>query len=186
MGFGAPLPDNKSIAETARSSKNLETLTKALIILTAGIIVIGLPVAAQAMQQVIKNTPNAAIGILVISFCIIIFAVVIVLDPSLISLTRFREWHAKREQKKAKYRESWAYQGKQLLYQYPFALEDFRAVIGTIIIIGIFLWLSIQLKQVFPTGASSIISNLVLAMWILFIGTILVFIIMLYRAFRDR
>lgn len=202
MGFiGGASPDNEAIRQTRdhtkrqveliedldKSSKNVEKLTRVLTVFTAALIVFG---SLGAMVELGQNP--ALISWFLLIIIVVALVVVYAVFPGSIRrlLTALWIW--------LRYRKVRAMQptatggvgigASATVVAHnpnPFTLEDYKAAASLFIISITFLWLSYRLKAIFPSGAGSVMDSLVLAMWILFGGSILAIVIMIYRTFRH-
>ena len=210
MGFmGGASPDNEAIRQTrdhsrrqveltedlSKSSRTLDKLTRMLILFTIVIIATGLPIAVTTMMNLLN--PNSAttahplvftgiFAIIVVLFIVAIFAVypqdikrmesnILGREPA--TTPERREVYAGATISVTAHVE--AHSPPQLTF------EDYRAAISLFVISIVFLWLSYQLKAVFPSGASNVMNDLVSAMAILFVSSIVVIVIIVYRTFRH-
>jgi hypothetical protein len=199
--FGAAAPDNSAIRETrdhikreveliedlSKSSKNLEKLTKVLTVFTAALIVFG---SLGAMTE-LSQYPAFITWFLLIIIVVVLLVVYAVFPGSIRRLlTALGLWLRYR---KVRAMQPTATGGVSIVASAtvvahnpnPFTLEDYKAAASLFVISITFLWLSYQLKSVFPSGAGNVMGSLVLAMWMLFGGSILVIAIMIYRTFKH-
>ena len=70
-------------------------------------------------------------------------------------------------------------------YVNPFSLQDLLNAVSAVVIIGIIIFAFYQIQGSFPPAISQITSNLVLALWILFGGSLIVLLIVLYGFIRE-
>jgi hypothetical protein len=204
--FGQASPDNDAIRQTrdhskrqveliedlGKSSKDLEKLTKVLILFTIAIIGTSLPNAVTTMMGLVNTNPYAFAGIffvITILFMIGVFAIYpqdlyTIIDKVLGRKEATPE--PKPETKEVHAGAAIEAKAHVEAYNPPqFTFEDYRAAISLLIISIVFLWLSYQLKSVFPSNISNVMNNLILSMWGLLVGSIAVIGIILYRTFKG-
>jgi hypothetical protein len=211
MGFiGGASPDNEAIRQTrdhsrrqvelaedlSRSSRTLEKLTRILILFTIVIIATGLPIAVTTMMNLLN--PNSAatahplvfagIFIIIVALFIVgIFAVYPQDIKRMESNILGRETVATAERQEVHAGATIGMTAHVEAHNPPqFTFEDYRAAIFLLIISIVFLWLSYQLRAVFPSSAGNVMGDLVIAMWILLGGSILILIVMVYRTIKPR
>ncbi|MCL4364925.1 hypothetical protein M1590_01205 [Candidatus Marsarchaeota archaeon] len=203
MGFIPAAPDNEAIRQTrdhskrqvelvedlSKSSKNLEKLTKVLIVFTAALIVFG---SLGAMTELSQYPAFISWFLLII----IIVAVVVVyaVFPGSIwrlitagyLLLRYRKVRAMHATNTTTGEVSISVTATVAAHNLnPFTAEDYKAAISLFIISITFLWLSYQLQTIFPSTAGNVIGDLVISMWILLGGSIIILIVMVYRTLRG-
>jgi hypothetical protein len=204
LGFSSAAPDNDAIRQTrdhskrqvelvedlSKSSRNLEKLTKVLIIFTATLIVFGSLGAMTELSQY-----PIFVGWFLLIIIVVAVVVVYAVYPGSISrfitagyiLLRYREVKAMYATPTTKGEPSISITATEVAHNpNPFTVEDYKAAISLLVISITFLWLSYKLKAIFPSTATiDIIGDLVIAMWLLFLGSIVIIIVMVYRKFRG-
>ncbi len=204
--FGAAAPDNSAIRqsrdynkqmveithEVNKSSRNLEGLTRVLILFTIVIIGTSLPNAVTIMMSLINTNPWVFAGIffvIAVLFMVGVFAIY-PQDARTIKdnvLGRREAVPEATPERREVHGEATIEATAQVKAHNPpqFTFEDYRAAISLFVISIVFLWLSYQLKAVFPSDASNVMNDLVSAMKILFVSSVVVIVIIVYRTFRH-
>ncbi len=203
MGLIPAAPDNDAIRQTrdhskrqvelvenlSKSSKNLERLTKVLIIFTAALIVFG---SLDAMTELSQYPIFISWFLLII--IIVAFVVVYAVFPE--SIMRFiTAGYILLKYKKVKDMHATSTTTGEAGISItatevahnpnPFTTEDYEAAISLLVVSITFLWLSYKLQAIFPFTVGDVISSLVIAMWFFLSVSILIIIVMLYRKFKG-
>lgn len=177
--------DNAALREVSKSSKGVERLTTVLIVLTAALFISSLPTfGAELLQHptfISLVFIAAVITVALVTYAIIPERIVKFLK-AIYLLFRYKQVMTTRASAEGGVGISVR---ATVVAHNPFTAEDFISAVFLMIISGVFLWLSLQLKNIFPVAAVQVMWSLVVSMLILFIGSILILVIMLYRTLKH-
>ena len=179
----------ETVEDLGKSSKNLERLTKVLIIFTAALIVFG---SLDAMAELSQYPIFISWFLLII--IIVAFVVVYAVFPGSIMrfvtagyiLLKYKKVKAMHSTSTTTGEAGISITATEVAHNpNPFTAEDYEAAISLFVVSITFLWLSYKLQAIFPSTVGDVISGLVIAMWLLFFGSIFIIIIIVYRKFRG-
>ena len=179
----------ETVEDLGKSSKNLERLTKVLIIFTAALIVFG---SLDAMAELSQYPIFISWFLLII--IIVAFVVVYAVFPGSIMrfvtagyiLLKYKKVKAMHSTSTTTGEAGISITATEVAHNpNPFTAEDYEAAISLFVVSITFLWLSYKLQAIFPPIAGDVIGSLVIAMWFLLSVSILIIIVMVYRKFKG-
>ena len=178
--------DNIALADISKSSKRLESLTLVLIFITIILAVLEFP----RFRTEIIGDSSVAPELLAFAVLIVFVAYVIWFRDSVFRALKsvfgfFVNIVFRPKVIAAKKTGTTTYVlGENVQFANKPTLNDLQAAGFLLIISIVFLWLSYQLQAVFPATVGNVMGDLILSMWIIFVASIIIIVIVLYRFFK--
>ena len=174
--------------ETNKSSRNLEKLTKVLILFTIVVIGTSLPNGVTTMINLANTNPHAFVGIFVVIAILFMVGIFVIYPQDVLTIKNNVLGHREVASETSTLHVAGRIEVSahvKVHKPHPFELEDYRAAISLLVISIIFLEFSYRLRNIFPSSISNIINPFIASMWIVLFSSIIIILIIVYRTFKQ-